>query len=156
MIARTAVFALALLASPLLHAGGCFVSATSVAFGSYNEFAPSPTDSVGNVSVTFHGTAGETVAYTIQLSAGSSGSYTSRRMRPAGHHYGGLNYNLYTTAARTLVWGDGSGGSVTVNDAYTLTGKQVTRNYPVYGRIFARQKARVGTYSDYIVVTLSF
>jgi spore coat protein U-like protein len=157
MIARAALVALACAWCMHAHAGGsasCHVSSTSVAFGNYNEFATAPDDSIGNVRISCSGRAGDRVAYSILLSAGGSGSFAVRRMRsPAGY---ALNYNLYTTAARAIVWGDGSGGSAVVSDYYTCGGSSVTRNYPVYGRIPARQHARPGTYSDYIVVTLDF
>ena len=157
MISRVVLGAAACMWCMQANAGGsasCHVSSMSVAFGQYNEFATAPDDSVGNVRITCQGHARERVAYGILLSAGGSGSFATRRMRsPAGYT---LNYNLYTTAARAVVWGDGSGGSAVVSDYYTCGGTSVTRNYPVYGRIPARQHARPGSYGDYIVVTLEF
>jgi spore coat protein U-like protein len=156
MIARAALIAAAFAWCVPAHAGGasCHVSSMSLAFGQYNEFAPAPDDSVGNIRVSCHGYAGDKIAYGILLSAGGSGSFAGRRMRsPSGYT---LSYNLYTTAARVVVWGDGSGGSAVVSDYFVLGASSITRNYPVYGRIPARQKVRVGSYSDYIVVTLDF
>ena len=154
MIARAALAFAACVACGHAAAASCFVSSVTLAFGNYNEFAAAPTDSAGNVGVTCSGLAGEAVAYSIALSAGGGGAFGSRRMRsPAGSV---LGYNLYTTPARVIVWGDGNAGSAAVSDAYVLGGAAVTRNYPVYGRTFARQKAPVGIYSDSIVVTLNF
>jgi spore coat protein U-like protein len=140
------------LAPAYAHCGG---SAVSLSFGGYNEFATAPTDSIGNVTVTCLGNKGTIFAYSIALSPGGSGTFSTRRMRSAASPVP-LTYNLYTTAARTTVWGDGNGGSMVVSDAYTLGHSQVTRNYSVYGRVFARQKVPVGTYTDYIVVTFNF
>ena len=154
MIARAALVLAVGMAWGHSQAASCFVSSVTLAFGNYNEFAVAPTDSVGNVGVTCNGVAGEAVSYSIALSAGGGGAFGSRRMRsPAGSV---LGYNLYTTPARVIVWGDGNAGSAAVSDAYVLGGAAVSRNYPVYGRTFARQKAPVGSYTDSIVVTLSF
>lgn len=154
MIARAALFAAASFSCTQPHAASCFVSSVSLAFGNYSEFAAAPNDSVGNVGVTCSGAAGEAVSYSIGLSAGGGGAFASRRMRSAAGSV--LGYNLYTTPARVTVWGDGNAGSAAVSDGYVLGGGAVTRNYPVYGRTFARQKAAVGIYGDSIVVTLNF
>jgi spore coat protein U-like protein len=63
-----------------------------------------------------------------------------------------LNYNLYTAANRAVVWGDATSGTVTVNG----TGIGVNVNHGVYGRIPARQNVRAGSYSDIIIVELTF
>jgi spore coat protein U-like protein len=67
-----------------------------------------------------------------------------------------LNYNIYADAARSIVWGDGNSGTLVVADAYSLAESSVTRNYPVYGRIFPGQNAPVGIYTDSIFITLDF
>ena len=135
-------------------AATCSVTAVSLAFGNYNTFQGAHTDTTGNVAVTCSGKAGEVVAYSVALSAGR-GVFSVRRMNTAAGFL--LNYNIYTNAARTLVWGDGSSGTLVVNDAYTLAAPTTTRNYPVYGRAFSSQKAAaVGAYTDAIVVTLNF
>jgi spore coat protein U-like protein len=62
-----------------------------------------------------------------------------------------LNYNLYTSAARNVVWGDGTGGSntmsATANGSTTLN---------IFGQIPASQDAAVGTYTDSITATVNF
>jgi spore coat protein U-like protein len=68
-----------------------------------------------------------------------------------------LGYNLYTTTARNVVWGDGFGGSVTV----TLTGGNVSggvRRYTrsVFGRVPGSQNVGAGSYSDTITLTVTF
>ena len=141
------------LAAPHALAATCSVSAVSLPFGSYNPFKATPTDTTGNIAVTCSGVAGEAVAYAIGLNSGT-GTFAQRRMRSGIGS--SLNYNIYTTAARTLIWGDGSGGSVVVSDGYTLGAPSVTRNYPVYGRTPALQKMPVQLYTDTIVVTLTF
>lgn len=141
-----------LLAPGVCAAAVCAVSAVSLAFGAYNEFQIGHTDGTGHVAVTCHGAPGELVAFTLTLNAGG-GSFLQRRMQTANGSL--LNYNLYTTAARVVVWGDGSSGSASVSDAFSLRAGAVTRSYPVYGRVFSLQKVPVGLYSDSIVVTLN-
>jgi spore coat protein U-like protein len=141
------------LASGCAGAAWCSASAVSVPFGNYNQFRIAHSDTNGNIAVTCTGVSGEMVTYTIALSAGGSGTAGVRQMR-----YGAstMSYNLYTTSSRTTIWGDGSGGTLPAVDSFALSGTQATRNYPVYGRTFARQNVPVGLYGDSIVVTLNF
>lgn len=101
------------------------------------------------------------IAPVISLSTGLSGTYASRQMARGASR---LNYNLYTTAARTSVWGNGSGGTVTV-PAYAagsvrLSGRQTREfdhpNLTIHGRIPADQGVPAGVYVDTIVVTMTF
>lgn len=134
-------------------AATCTVAAVNLAFGYYDSFRTAHTDSTGNLAITCSGKAGELVAYSLALNAGA-GSYPQRTMRSASGH--SLSYNIYTSASRSLVWGDGSGGSIIVSDSFHLAAPTVNRNYPVYGRMFRGQKVPVGMYNDAITVTLNF
>ena len=134
----------------------CTVQATSVTFGTYNPFSSSPNDAAGNVRVTCTNPllVSVLVNYTILLSTGGSGSYAPRAMA-SGIHL--LTYNLYTNSGHTTVWGDSSAGTSIVSDGYTLAVLgSVVRDYPVYGRISARQNAFVGSYNDSLIVTINF
>jgi len=145
---------------PAIAAVDCSVSATGVAFGVYDPFAATPDDSVGTISVTCRHvppTRAERINYTVTLSAGSSGAYSQRRMSAGTEQ---LGYNLYADGARSRVWADG--GSATM----TITGSMVvgpgvgngtrTATHTIYGRIPALQDVAPGSYTDSIVVTLSF
>ena len=132
------------LSAPICAWSACTISADGVNFGSYDASLNQDSDSAGNISVNCDSGA----AYTLALSAGG-GSYTTRVMNNGAF---ALNYNLYTDAARTFVWGDGSGATATVGGSGTGT----ATNIAVYGRIPARQHPHVGSYSDNIVVTVSF
>jgi spore coat protein U-like protein len=128
----------------------CTISATAVNFGTYDVFAAAPDDSVGTVTYRC-GNADHNVA--ITLSTGGSGSYAARQLRPASGA-DRLNYNLYRDAARSSVWGDGSGGTT-----YYFIGNppnNVNVNLSIYGRIAASQDVAIGTYTDTIVVTVNF
>ena len=136
----------------------CTVSATGVAFGVYDPASTAPTDSAGNVSVRCTHLSGGAVKanYSITLSTGSSGAYSQRRMR-AGTSF--LDYNLFMDAARLQVWGNGTGGSTLVAGSLLVNPGNFATNelsHPIYGRIPAQQAADTGSYSDTIVVTLTF
>lgn len=132
-------------------AQACTVSATGVAFGAYNPISPAPDDGTGQVSVVCHPSEhGPQVA----LSAGNSGSFAARNMRNGTTN---LIYNLYTSAARNIVWGNGSGGSAIM----TLSGGTVNRGErtfirDIFGRIPTAQHVAAGVYTDLIMVTVTF
>ena len=92
--------------------------------------------------------------YEIELGAGGSGNILARTMSSGVNT---LNYNLYTTNARTTVWGNGvTGGSV--SNSFNLTNGTPSRNrsHNVFGRIPPLQDASVGTYGDNILVTIQY
>lgn len=130
------------------QAAQCSVSATPVMFGAYPPFSPVPTDSTGTVSVTCQGA---TQSYTVALSIGGGGAYATRSMLGPGVRMG---YQLYSDVARSQVWGDGSGGSTLVAGSMRRGGGTVS--HTVYGRIPALQVLIPGTYSDTIIVTLTW
>jgi spore coat protein U-like protein len=123
---------------------------SNVAFGSYDVFSPAPVDTTGSVTYSCSG-AGESDLVAIELSRGGAPSYFPRQLSTGGLT---LDYNLYREAARTNVWGDGSGGT----SRYTLvgTGNNDTVVVTLYGRIPALQNASVGTYGDTLTVTLLY
>ena len=122
----------------------CTLNVTGVNFGSYDVFSNSALDSTGNIDVN----CPNGVGYSMALTAGG-GTYTQRVMSSGVHR---LNYNLYTAANRAVVWGDAISGTVTVNG----TGIGVNVNHGVYGRIPALQNVHAGSYSDIIIVELTF
>ena len=65
-----------------------------------------------------------------------------------------LNYNLYRDAARTAIWGDGTGGTQVYSDPRTPRNQNVTLT--VYGRIPAGQDVSVGTYTNTVTATINF
>ena len=135
-------------------AAECSVQASGVDFGVYDSFAPTPADSVGTIAVYCSGFAGETIAYRIRIGTGGSGVFAPREMRDATTWR--LLYNLYMNAARTLVWGDGTGSSRIVSDGFVLPSRGIARTYPVYGRISERQNVAPGSYADTLVITLDY
>lgn len=133
---------LAALTSSPAAAASCDISSQGVNFGNYDTLDPQPLDGAGSIAVV----CDEEASFTISLSSGA-GSYPARRLAGGAD---GLVYNLFIDAARIVVWGDGSAGSVTL--ANTATTAQET----VYGRIPARQNVPAGGYADTIVVTITY
>jgi spore coat protein U-like protein len=120
----------------------CSLSVVGVNFGGYDFMSSQNLDSVGHVIVTCDTSS----SFSISLSTGA-GTYASRTMQNGAHL---LHYNLYTDPAHTMVWGDGTGGSVVVSGS----GTQVDE--VVYGSAPAGQNPYLGTYGDAVTVTLTF
>jgi len=136
----------------------CTTSGSNLVFGNYTPFSTSATDITGTITVACSATVnltGGTVNYTIALSTGNSGSYATRKLNSGVNI---LNYNLYTSSGYTTVWGDGTGGSVTVSGSGTIlvTGS-FSNDATVYGRIPALQVSTVpGSYNDTITITVTY
>ena len=137
----------------------CSVGATGVNFGTYDPLLGSALDSTGTISVTCSITYPpfvENVGYTVELSAGT-GTYASRRMQSGVNQ---LFYNLYTDLPRTQIWGNGSGGTSDVTSSMTIGfffwPSTRTNTHTLYGRIPPAQDIAPGTYTDTIVVTVTY
>ena len=130
-------------------ASTCIVGASTLAFGSATSAAiqAANVDAIGNVTVNC--TTGS--AYSVALDKGlGSGSTVAVRRMTSGANL--LSYTIYTTAARTTVWGDASGGSVPI--AGTGTGAE--QSIPAYGRILSGQTVPAATYTDTVNVTVTY
>lgn len=135
------------------YAFKCSVSVGSLNFPAYDFLSPTPTDSTTTIHVSCNIPASNPRAplpVTISLSAGNYGNISQRKMSSGGMNY--LNYNLFTNASYSSVWGDVTGISTQTN--------YVTVNSPwdaiVYGRIPPGQNVPAGTYSDTITVTVQW
>ena len=62
-----------------------------------------------------------------------------------------ITYGLYRDTSRTLPWGDTSG-----TNTLGGTGSGITQSLPVYARIPPQNTPTPGTYSDTIVVTVTY
>jgi spore coat protein U-like protein len=151
MMYRLGIVALSLIVSTTGQAA-CTISATGVAFGVYNPLSSSPADAVGTITISCTRMSGPG-HYAISLGAGASGSYAGRAMRSGQST---LPYQLYTDAAHTAIWGDGSGGSEVVVDVDNISERGGTSTYPIYGRTPPRRPVGPGIYDDVILMTVSF
>lgn len=124
-----------------------FTSVDSVSFGAYDIFSTLPNNNgVGGLTIDCKGSGNDN--FEVGLSTGQSHSYAMRVMKSGGNR---LNYNLYTSADRSVVWGDGHGSSQVVT-----VRKNKIATLSVFGQIPAGQDAAVGTYTDPIVATVNF
>lgn len=126
----------------------CTVTATSVNFGAYNVYSASAVTSTGNVQLRCSGTYAASVV--VSMTRGASSSFIPRTMMQGSQ---ALQYNLFGDTAYTLIWGDGSSGTVQCYVSYTGT---YTLNIPVYGRVPAGQDVGVGAYSDTVTVVVNY
>lgn len=122
----------------------CTVSGGTLAFGAINPLIAAASNSTATISVS----CPSSTPYSIALSAGG-GSFGTRTMTSGSHV---LDYNLYIDATHSVVWGDGTGGTATVNGSADASGTQHT----IYGTIPWQPQAWPGTYADTIVITVSY
>jgi len=147
---RTLVLAAAAcaLASRSAHAAAsCTVTTvTGVAFGVYDVERTSPLDTTGLIRVDCNGAAKNV---SVDLSRGNAPSFSPRVMKSGTAQ---LTYNLFLDAARTSIWGDGTGGS----GHYGVTNPPNVIDLTIFGRIPPLQDLPIGAYTDTIVVTTNF
>jgi spore coat protein U-like protein len=130
----------------------CLVTANNLAFGTYD---PTAADRDVNTQVLVRCTNG--TGYTVALNAGvTTGATLAQRLMTNGTDF--MNYNLYTTAARTVIFGDGTGGTATIGGTGTGLGVPQEQTVTVYGRIPTGQTTLpVATYTETtITVTVTF
>jgi spore coat protein U-like protein len=125
-------------------AANCRVSTQTVDFGTTGVLS-SNVDATGQVSVSC--TPGAN--YSISLDNGQTGTGpTSRRMTLGSI---GITYGLYRDTARSLPWGSTVGTNTVAG-----TGTGVAVGIPVYGRVPSQTTPAPGTYTDTVVVTVTY
>lgn len=148
-LARAVLIALFALPTAAHAAIKCTVAVPPFNFGNYWPGDPAPLDITGEVDVRCPGNGGQ---FTTTLSTGGSGTFAQRWMVRGPYL---LRYNFYLNAARTIVWGDGTGGSLPVVNTKTQNGRE-DFVLPVYGRVFPAQAVGGGLYNDDVLVTVIF
>jgi spore coat protein U-like protein len=138
----------------------CNVTASGVAFGTYDPSLGTPDDSTGSIVVTctYTGSGGTSTAnYTVTLSTGTSGGFAPRKLAAGTSR---LDYNLFRDAARTQAWGNASSGTTIITGSLRVgpgVGNRTrSATHVIYGRVPQLQDADTGDYSDLIQVTLTF
>ena len=86
----------------------CGVTTTGINFGAYDVFAAVPRDTAGTVTVACDRNPPTDVTVWIGPSSTSGGSSRGRCGTPRKADR--MNYNLFTTASMTTVWGRFGGG----------------------------------------------
>ncbi|HYI48983.1 MAG TPA: spore coat U domain-containing protein [Allosphingosinicella sp.] len=126
----------------------CTVSTSPLAFGDVDSTSASDVDAAGGLSITCTNGSGWTAS--ADVGSGSGASFANRRMTSGANL---LNYNIYTTAARTVVWGDGTGSTATIGGTGSGSAQAVT----VYGRVAGGQTSvPIGSYADTVSVTVTY
>jgi spore coat protein U-like protein len=123
----------------------CSVSATGVNFGSSGPIT-SNVDAAGTVTVQ----CTNSTPYTVALNGGSSGASdpTKRKMSKAAET---ITYGLYQNSARSQAWGS-TVGTNTVAGTGTGSNQALT----VYGRVASQTTPSPGTYTDSVIVTVTY
>ena len=138
----------------------CSVSTAGLAFGPYDVFAAGATNGNATLNVTCQQEVADRGAdkiqpYVISLSTGSSSSFVQRTMKNGSN---ALGYNIYTSNAYSVVWGDGTGstgtqsGTAVINNGHPVA----TNSFTAYGRVPALQDVAVGNYTDSITLTITW
>lgn len=129
-------------------ASDCNISATPLDFGSIGLLSGNH-DATSTLSVQCTLNA----PYKVSLNAGtgSGASVSARRMTLSGGAPT-VNYQLFSDAARTIPWGDGTGGTSTVGRTGTGTAQTIT----VYGRVPQQPTPRAGAYADTVTATITY
>lgn len=131
----------------------CTVTTTGINFGVMNFQNLADVDSTGTVEIACNN---PNISYAVLISSGA-GTYAQRRMSANGH---GLGYNIFTSSAYTSVWGDGTGGSITVSGTVSSnTNGQNNRGlHTLYGRIplASIREAYSASYTDVLSVTITY
>lgn len=151
--AFSAVLAFCFCFTAASHARAASCSVTNVvgvAFGTYDVFSGYSLDSAGSIAFSCSNVGANDVV-TIQLSRGGSSTYFPRRLTSGSD---AMTYNLFLDAARTVVWGDGSGGTAVYGPVKPPEGGNTVVD--VFGRVPAGQNVRQGAYFDSLVVTVLY
>lgn len=133
----------------------CNISGASINFGDYNIFSPFPVDTTGTLTLN----CVDVVRAELRLSvSASSGTFNPRKMRQSGGN-DFLNYNIFIDAGRTVVFGDGTGGTSTIGirkPPGTPMHEPWSRSIILYGRIPPGQDVSIGSYSDTLTITVEW
>jgi spore coat protein U-like protein len=131
-------------------AAQCNVSAANLSFGAINPLS-SQVDATTALTVN----CTKNSPYTVGLNAGTtSGATIAQRKMANGADI--MNYNLYTDAARTTIWGNSAVAPLWVSGAGAGLG--IAQTLTVYGRVAGGQtNLAVGNYQENtITVTLTY
>lgn len=154
MVPVAAMLLNSLAASPAQACTLCTCSATApdINFGTYNPLNATAKTSNATVAVNCTGLISLLGSVDIAVSSGLSGVIGDRTMKKGTDV---LHYNLYTDAGLTSIAGNGSGGTGLISRV--LSGLLAFNTSAViYGKVPAQQWVAPGTYSDTVVVTITY
>ena len=125
----------------------CEVTATDLDFGTYTAQGGTPLQGTTLLRATC--TPGST--YNIGLNEGTSpGATVNQRQNGLGSECV-LNYQLYSDAQRSTIW-----GTTTGTDTVTGVGTGLSQDHTVFGAVPAAQVIPAGGYADTITVRIYY
>lgn len=129
----------------------CVVSGSTLNFGVGIDplGGATPIDATAVLSVQCTNTTPYTVTLDAGAHAGGASQFLQRSMRSGGNS---LAYQLYLDAARTTLWGDGTGSTATSAGIGSGSSQSLT----VYGRISSLGASVPGTYTDTVTITITY
>jgi spore coat protein U-like protein len=135
---------LATMTSRLVINPNCSIGANTLDFGTVTGTGTVTASSNLSVTCTLN------AAYAIALDGGSvNGDVSDRRMKRDGGSET-IAYQLYRDSARTLIWGNTSGTTM------TGTGSGGAQSIPVFGTVPSRSPSPPGVYRDVITATITY
>lgn len=132
----------------------CNISAATLDFGSTPSAIASNIDSTATITAL----CTNPTPYTVGLDNGANANGSQRRMRLGATSYY-VSYNLYTNAARTTSWLATTSATTCTSGTSTCgvgTGSGTNQNFTVYGRVPPQTALAAGTFSDTILVTVTY
>ena len=136
----------------------CTISATPIAFGNYDPASPvrlGPVTSTISAQCSVPPGSGLVSGFvlTVSLSTGSSGAYAARLLR-ASRGPDVVRYNLFTSAAASTIWGDGTAGTATVSLVIPrmTPGQSGQGTALVFGYVPPLQDVAADNYADTVMV----
>lgn len=146
-----------LLAPAVAVAATCTLSASAVAFGSYDTIQNTPNDTTGSLTVTCTPGVSDpvTTAYVLTIAGTGSGSDAVRSLTFSTYR---LYYQIYADAGRSIVWGNGgsSGAGVAGTTTSVATLTPGVRLHTAYARMPALQTVKPGLYTGSLLVTIQY
>ncbi len=125
--------------------GACTLTTTNMNFGTAG-ILNSNQDTTGNISIT----CSTALPYSIGLDGGlaAAPTPTTRKLMNGANE---ITYGIYQDASRSIEWGNSLG-----TNTISATGNGSAQNFTTYGRIPPQPTPLSGTYSDTIVVTVTY
>jgi spore coat protein U-like protein len=131
----------------------CTVSVSTLNFGSAS-LLTSNADATSTVTVQ----CTNTTPYSIGVGNGTNVSGSQRRLR-LGSTTSYLNYGLYTDSGRTAAWTTTTSATSCTSGSSTCylgTGTGSNQSVTIYGRVPTQIAPALGTYTDTVIVTLTY
>jgi spore coat protein U-like protein len=118
-------------------------SGNNLFFGTYDPTSPTPLDVSGSAIVR----CTKNTSVTLSLNNGLYASGSQRRMFDGSTQF--INYQIYTTTARTTIWN-------TTNTVTLVAPSSANQTVTLYGRIPAGQNSGTSGYTDTVTITATF